>query len=67
VVISTEKPARPAVIVGDEEGGSCTGMDRQLRALAVSRFVRQRLTTFIAKQRSSDLERLTDLFEAGTR
>jgi NADPH:quinone reductase-like Zn-dependent oxidoreductase len=27
--------------------------------------VRQRLTNFIAKQRASDLERLTDLIEAG--
>jgi NADPH:quinone reductase-like Zn-dependent oxidoreductase len=41
-------------------------MNRQLRALALSPFVRQRLTMFIAKQRSSDLERLTDLIEAGT-
>jgi NADPH:quinone reductase-like Zn-dependent oxidoreductase len=40
-------------------------MDRQLWAMAASRFVRQRLTTFIAKQRASDLERLTDLIEAG--
>lgn len=42
------------------------GIDRQLRALALSLFVRQRLTMFIAKERSSDLERLTDLIEAGT-
>ncbi len=37
-----------------------------MRALALSLFVRQRLTMFIAKERSSDLERLTDLIEAGT-
>lgn len=37
-----------------------------MRALALSLFVRQRLTMFIAKDRSSDLERLTDLIEAGT-
>jgi NADPH:quinone reductase-like Zn-dependent oxidoreductase len=54
------------VIVGGEAGGSLTGgMNRQLRALALSPFVRQRLTMFIAKQRSSDLERLTELIEAG--
>jgi NADPH:quinone reductase-like Zn-dependent oxidoreductase len=54
------------VIVGGEEGGSWTGgMDRPLRALALSPFVRQRLTNFIAKQRASDLERLTELIEAG--
>ena len=41
-----------------------TGMSRQLWALALSPFVRQRLTMFIAKQRSNDLERLADLVEA---
>ncbi|WP_084757393.1 zinc-binding dehydrogenase [Micromonospora cremea] len=40
-------------------------MNRQLRGLALSRFVRQRITTFIARQRAIDLERLTDLLEAG--
>jgi NADPH:quinone reductase-like Zn-dependent oxidoreductase len=59
-------PTGTAVIVGGEEGGSWTGMDRQMRALALSPFVRQRLTNFIAKQGASDLERLTDLIEAGT-
>jgi NADPH:quinone reductase-like Zn-dependent oxidoreductase len=55
-----------AVIVGGEEGGSWTGsMGRPLRALALSLFVHQRLTNFIAKQRSSDLERLSKLIEAG--
>jgi NADPH:quinone reductase-like Zn-dependent oxidoreductase len=38
----------------------------RLRALALSPFLRQRLTMFIAKQRSSDdLERLTAPFERG--
>lgn len=37
-----------------------------MRALALSLFVRQRLTMLIAKDRSSDLQRLTDLIEAGT-
>ncbi|MDQ1483368.1 MAG: hypothetical protein QOF35_1444, partial [Actinomycetota bacterium] len=55
-----------AVIVGGERGGSWTGgIHRQLGALAMSPFVRQRLTNFIAKQRASDLETLTDLIEAG--
>lgn len=59
-------PSGTAVIVGGEEGGSWTGgMDRQLRALALSPFVRQRFTMFIAKQRASDLERLTGLIESG--
>jgi NADPH:quinone reductase-like Zn-dependent oxidoreductase len=51
-----------AVLVGGEEGGSWTGgLDRTLRALVMSLFIRQQLTNFIAKQRSSDLERLTAL------
>jgi NADPH:quinone reductase-like Zn-dependent oxidoreductase len=59
-------PSGTAVIVGGEEGGSWTGsMGRPLRALALSPFVPQRLTNFIAKQRASDLERLTELIEAG--
>ena len=59
-------PTGTAVITGGEEGGSFSGgMNRQLRALALSVFLRQRLTMFIAKQRSSDLERLTALIEAG--
>jgi NADPH:quinone reductase-like Zn-dependent oxidoreductase len=58
-------PTGTAVIVGGENGGNLTGMYRQLQALAWSPFVRQRLTMFIAKQRASDLERLTKLIEAG--
>jgi NADPH:quinone reductase-like Zn-dependent oxidoreductase len=59
-------PAGTAVITGGEEGGSFSGgMNRQLRAVVLSPFLRQRLTSFIAKQRSSDLERLRVLIEAG--
>jgi NADPH:quinone reductase-like Zn-dependent oxidoreductase len=59
-------PTGTAVIVGGEQGGSWTGgIHRQLRALAMSPFVRQRLTSFVAKQRASDLETLADLIEAG--
>jgi len=60
-------PTGTAVIVGGEEGGPLTGsMDRQLRALALSPFLRQRLTMLICKERAVDLENLTDLIEAGT-
>src|SRR4051794_9647622 len=60
------EPTGTAVITGGEEGGSFSGgMNRQLRALVLSPFLRQRLTTFLAKQRSSDLERLTELIERG--
>jgi len=56
-----------AVITGGEEGGSFSGgMNRQLRAMVLSPFLRQRLTMFIAKQRSGDLARLTELIESGT-
>ncbi|MGH8949624.1 MAG: zinc-binding dehydrogenase, partial [Acidimicrobiia bacterium] len=54
------------VIVGGEEGGSVTGgFGRQLRALVLSTFVGQRLTMLASKERSSDLEVLTPLLEAG--
>ena len=58
-------PTGTAVIVGGEGGGSLTGMSRQLRAVALSPFVRQRLTFFVARQRAADLERLVELIEAG--
>jgi NADPH:quinone reductase-like Zn-dependent oxidoreductase len=59
-------PTGTAVITGGEEGGSFSGgMNRQLRAAAWSPFLRQRLTMFIAKQRSSDLDRLSILIESG--
>ncbi|MGB6453349.1 MAG: NAD(P)-dependent alcohol dehydrogenase [Streptosporangiaceae bacterium] len=59
-------PAGTAVLVGGEEGGRLTGgMDRQLRSMALSLFVRQRLTTVMCKERAADLKRLTELIEAG--
>jgi NADPH:quinone reductase-like Zn-dependent oxidoreductase len=59
-------PTGTAVIVGGEEGGNLTGgMGRQLRALTLSPFVRQRLTMLVAKERAGDLERLTELLESG--
>jgi len=60
-------PTGTAVISGGEEGGSFSGgMNRQLRAVALSPFLRKRLAMFITKQRASDLEQLTELIEAGT-
>ena len=58
-------PKGTLVIVGGEGGGRWFGMGRQLRALTVSPFVRQRLTMFIASQRYQDLLVLTELIEAG--
>ncbi|MQA77474.1 MAG: zinc-binding dehydrogenase [Streptosporangiales bacterium] len=55
-----------AVLVGGENGGNLTGgMNRTLRALMMSPFVGQRFTAFVNKERASDLDRLTDLIEAG--
>jgi NADPH:quinone reductase-like Zn-dependent oxidoreductase len=56
-------PTGTAVIIGGDNWAM--SMDRQLRARTLSLFVRQRLTSFICRERSSDLERLTDLIEAG--
>jgi NADPH:quinone reductase-like Zn-dependent oxidoreductase len=59
-------PTGTAVLAGGEEGGSWTGgMDRQLRALALSPFVRQRLTMLLCRENARDLERLADLIETG--
>jgi NADPH:quinone reductase-like Zn-dependent oxidoreductase len=59
-------PAGTAVLTGGEGGGNWTGMGRQFRALAMSPFLRQRLTMVTPRQRSADLERLTAFIEAGT-
>lgn len=60
-------PSGTAVITGGEEGGSWTGsMDRQLRAVALSPFIRQRLTMIVGTQNTPDLEYLAGLLEAGT-
>jgi NADPH:quinone reductase-like Zn-dependent oxidoreductase len=54
------------VIVGGENGGRWIGgFDRQLRAVALSPFVRQRLTMKTPKEHYADLERLAELIEAG--
>ena len=57
-------PRGTLVIAGGETGGRWLGgTDRQLRALALSPFVRARLTTFIAKQDGASLERLAGLVD----
>jgi NADPH:quinone reductase-like Zn-dependent oxidoreductase len=61
-------PTGTVVLVGGEEGGRWTGgmIERQLLGLALSLFGRKRLTGFTANERAGDLERLTELIEAGT-
>lgn len=59
-------PTGTAVVAGGEGNGNLTGMSRQLRALLVSPFVKQRLLLCVTKERAADLERLTTLIEAGS-
>ncbi len=59
------KPRGTLVIVGGEDAGNWLGIRRQLRAAALSPFVRQKLGFFISKERSQDLEELRKLLEAG--
>jgi NADPH:quinone reductase-like Zn-dependent oxidoreductase len=58
-------PKGTLVIVGGEGGGSWIGMGRQLRALALSPFVGQRLTILGPKEHYTFLERLSELIENG--
>lgn len=54
------------VIAGGETGGRWLGgYDRQLRALLLSRFVGQTLTTYICNENHQDLVVLTELIESG--
>jgi NADPH:quinone reductase-like Zn-dependent oxidoreductase len=59
-------PEGTLVIVGGETGGRWLGgTDRQLRALLLSRFVSQKLTTFVSRENHEDLLVLAELIESG--
>ncbi len=59
-------PTGTLVIVGAETGGRWLGgTDRQLRAMALSPFTRQRLGSFIASENAADLVALIELVESG--
>jgi NADPH:quinone reductase-like Zn-dependent oxidoreductase len=59
-------PSGTLVLVGGEGGDRWTGgMGRGLRALATSPFARQNLRMFIGKEHYEQLQRLTELIEAG--
>jgi NADPH:quinone reductase-like Zn-dependent oxidoreductase len=59
-------PKGTLVIAGGEGGGRWLGgTDRQLRALALSPFVGQKLGTFVAKENYEDLIVLGELIESG--
>jgi NADPH:quinone reductase-like Zn-dependent oxidoreductase len=54
------------VIVGGEGGGTWFGMGRQLRAVSLSPFIRQRLVMFVARTTTTDLTTLTEMIDAGS-
>lgn len=59
-------PTGTIVIVGGEGANRITGgIGRQLRAMVLSRFVKQRLTTFISSAHHSVIERLAAHIESG--
>jgi NADPH:quinone reductase-like Zn-dependent oxidoreductase len=59
-------PTGTAVLVGGEQGGNITGgLGRQLRAMVVGPFIRQRLALAFPKEHFSDIERVGELIEAG--
>jgi NADPH:quinone reductase-like Zn-dependent oxidoreductase len=54
------------VIVGGENGGNWTGgIGRQLRAMLLSPFIRQRLTTFVSKESHTFIEQLANYIDSG--
>jgi NADPH:quinone reductase-like Zn-dependent oxidoreductase len=59
-------PDGTLVIVGGEGSGKVLGIERQLRALMLSPFVRQKLGTWVATVRKDDLRVLHEFLEAGT-
>jgi NADPH:quinone reductase-like Zn-dependent oxidoreductase len=59
-------PRGTLVISGGEGGGRWLGgTDRQLRAMAISPFLHQRLGTFIASEKAADLNALAALIQTG--
>jgi NADPH:quinone reductase-like Zn-dependent oxidoreductase len=59
------RPAGTLVITGGEGNGKWFGVARQVRAAALSPFVRQRLTMAVCKEHHDDLEVLTGFFDRG--
>lgn len=59
-------PRGTLVIVGGEGGGKWFGgIDRQLRAMMLSMFTRQRLTSFVSLENPADMKHLRELAAAG--
>ncbi len=63
---SVLSPEGTLVIVGGEDGNRVTGgVGRQVRAMLLSPFIRQRLTSFISSESRANIERLADHLESG--
>jgi NADPH:quinone reductase-like Zn-dependent oxidoreductase len=56
---------RGTLVIAGGEGARWTGVGRQLRALALSVLIRQRLTMFVSRHRQADLDTLRLLAEGG--
>jgi NADPH:quinone reductase-like Zn-dependent oxidoreductase len=56
---------RGTLVIAGGEGARWTGVGRQLRALALSALIRQRLTMFVSRHRQADLDTLCLLTEGG--
>jgi NADPH:quinone reductase-like Zn-dependent oxidoreductase len=56
---------RGTLVIAGGEGARWTGVGRQLRALALSVLIRQRLTMFVSRHRQADLDTLRLLTEGG--
>lgn len=60
-------PSGTLVIVGAETGGRWLGgTDRQLRAMLMSPWIRQRLVSFITSENQADLHEIGEMLEAGS-
>jgi NADPH:quinone reductase-like Zn-dependent oxidoreductase len=55
---------RLVIVGGEKDGRWLGGTDRQIRALLLTRFVDQKLGTFIASENYEDLMALKELIEA---
>jgi NADPH:quinone reductase-like Zn-dependent oxidoreductase len=58
-------PKGTLVLAGGEGGGRWLGMGRVMRAKAISPFVGQKMTNFLARPKAEDLLVLKELTEAG--
>jgi NADPH:quinone reductase-like Zn-dependent oxidoreductase len=56
---------RLVIMGGETDGRWLGGTDRQLRAMALSPFIGQRLGTFVSSQKAADLFALAELVERG--